>query len=122
MQNGIQVVLLSGLVQMCGNSAPQSTYNDPDQILSCEEYQIILDVEILVGQECTADSDCDQTLNVGEDICESNSILVHASYETEYFDTLYEEALAFGCQLSFAVNQDCDKTSATCSGGICSWQ
>ena len=124
MQNGIQAALLSGLVQMCGSPAPQqsSTYNDPDQVLSCEEYQIIMDVELMVAVECDTDSDCDQILISGDETCESNSILVHNVYESEYFYGFYDEAISFGCEVTLEMNQDCSNETASCDYGVCAWR
>ena len=124
MQNGIQAVLLSGFVQMCGNPTPEtsSTYNDPDQVFSCEEYQLIMDVELMVGKECDTDSDCDQILLSGDETCESNSILVHNDYEAEYFYGFYDEAISFGCELDFEINQDCSYQTPTCDAGVCAWR
>lgn len=117
-----QVVLFSGMVQMCGGSSSSSDTNSSDGFFSCSDYQIMLEVEVAIGEECSTDADCTQVLISGDETCEPNSILVNDDYDTSYFSSLYDEAIEAGCSITLDMNEDCAATEVACSRSTCTWQ
>ena len=118
-----KIIAMSAFIQMCGGGASNDS-NTPlnsDQYFTCDEYQLMLDVELMVAVECTTDAECNQIVYYGEDTCESNSILVSEEYVSEYFYTLYDEAVGFGCNLEFEMNENCSNQEAVCNLGKCQW-
>ena len=71
--------LALSLISMCGT--PQSSQDEPTATgFSCSDYQIMLDVELKVGQECVVDSDCQQVLTGTGCGCESDDIIEVISF------------------------------------------
>ena len=123
MQQSAQIVFLSGFIQMCGNPSPESTTDDhnSDQFFSCEDYQIMIDVELYIAKECVSDVECDQILIEGDLTCEANSLLVNASYDSSHFYSLYDDAIMYNCELDIPLNENCTLSQASCVEGICAW-
>ena len=115
-----QVVLLTSMVQMCGGTSSSSSSSSSD-FFSCEDYQLMIDVELKVGQACSVDADCTQELIQGDESCDANAIVVNDDYETSYFYDLYDEATAAGCSISLDMNTDCSLSDVVCSSGTCGW-
>lgn len=122
MQQSAQIVMLSGMIQMCGNSSSNQGNDYSDGLFPCSDYQLMIDVELEVGRECSTDTECDQIIFEGDLECESNSLLVNSTYQEEHFTTLYEEALAQGCIINLPLNEDCSATQPQCEQGTCVWQ
>ena len=109
-------ILVVTTLSFCNNS----NNTTPTQTgFSCEEYEIMLDVEAELAQDCTDSSECTQVLF--EDTCESNSLLTNASFDTEYLFDLYEEGTNAGCELALPINTDCSKETPTCIQSQCRW-
>ena len=115
-----QVLFFSGMLQMCGGTSSSSSSESSGEF-SCEDYQLMLDVEIKVGEVCSSAADCTQVLISGDLECEPNSILVNDDFETSYFSSLYDEAIAAGCDVTLEMNEDCSASEVTCSASTCSW-
>lgn len=115
-----QVVLLSSMVQMCGGTSSSSSSSST--FFSCDDYQLMLDVEVKIGRECSSDSACTQELISGDEMCEANSIVVNDSFDSTYFYDLYDEAVAAGCAVELDINEDCSATDLVCSSSQCSWE
>ena len=109
-------------MQMCGDST--STYEAPTSTgLSCRDYQIILDVEVLVAEECVTDSDCDQVLDGTGCGCATDDLIVAADYDSEYFYEMWDQAVGESCEIEFATTCECNPSAQpVCNAGICEWQ
>ena len=123
MQQSAQFIVVSRFIQLCGtpSSETASTNSDDGYFVSCEDYQLMLDVEMTIGQECTMNSQCNQILIEGDLHCESNSLLVNTSYVSEHFYSLYDEAILQGDTIDIPFNEDCSATQNRCIQGRCSW-
>ena len=115
-----QVLVFSGMLQMCGGSTSSSS-SESSWEFSCEDYQLMLDVELKIGESCTSDADCTQVLISGDQECEPNSILVNDDYETSHFSSLYDEAIAAGCDVVLEMNEDCAANEVVCAASVCTW-
>ena len=108
-------------MQMCGDAS--SSYTPTSTGFSCSDYDIMLDVEVKIAQECTTDSDCDQLLNGTGCGCETDELIANRHFDTTYFYDLYDEALGEGCSIDFGTTCECDPTvSPVCEAGSCAWQ
>jgi len=115
-----QLVLIGGMVQMCGG-APSSEPVGPYGF-SCDDYQLMIDVELDIGQGCNTDADCTQDLISGDAACPSNTVVVNDDYNTTYFYDLYDEAIDAGCAIELDINQDCSATDLVCWNAQCTWR
>ena len=120
MSQFMQVIVFSGMLQMCGDSSSSGGDESPYEF-SCEDYQLMVDVEIRIGEACSSDADCTQVLISGDMACEPNSIVVSDDFDTSYFSELYDEAVAAGCDITLEMNEDCSATEVVCAASTCSW-
>ena len=108
-------------MQMCGNPSTSSTPTSTGY--SCSDYQIMLDVEVLLAEECVTDSDCDQILDGTGCGCATDDLIANNDFDTTYFYDLYDEALGESCSIDFATTCECDPTAQpVCNAGTCGWQ
>ena len=118
MQLSSQMAAIGIMVQMCGSTGPST--DTASEGYNCRDLEIIIDVEMIVARECDADSECSMVL--AEETCESNSVLVHEDYDSDYFYDLMDQANALGCEIELPRNNDCSATTPVCDVGVCSWQ
>ena len=118
MQLKSQMAAIGLMVQMCGSTAPNT--NTEATGYSCNDYQIMINVEMILARECGVDSECTQVL--AEETCGSNSVITNADYESDYFYELLEGAEAIGCEIDLPRNEDCSVSAAVCDVGVCRWQ
>ncbi len=120
METQTTTIALMSLLSMCGNPYPS---DEPTSTgFRCSDYQLMLDVELKVAQECSTDSDCQQVLSGTGCGCESDDMIANTSYNTSNFYDLYDEAEAEGCSIEFYTECDCDASAVpVCSAGTCSW-
>ena len=112
------LALMSGTCDGGSSSSDQSSSG----AFSCSDYQLMLDVELTVGQQCTTDSDCDQVLSGTGCGCETDDLVVNHTYDTVIFYDIYDEALASGCSPTFGTSCECPMGVTTvCDAGTCSW-
>lgn len=121
MTRTISALALSSAVQMCGGGGADSSEVTPSGY-SCKDYQIIVDVEVLIGRECTAASECAQVAFESEAACESESMLLNSDFDATYLFEMVDEAESYGCALELPLNDDCGATEPSCAGGACSWR
>ena len=108
-------------MQMCGT--------DPDRDVptstgySCNDYQIMLDVETYIAQECNTDADCTQPLDGTGCGCSTDDLIANDRYEADYFYEMYDEALGESCTIEFDTSCDCDSSAVpSCEFGTCVWR
>ena len=109
-------------VAVCGGSAPDPGSVPTSSGLTCNEYNLIIKVELLVGKECETDDECSQIIEV-EDTCPTADRVVSSEYDTEYLYTMIDEAESMGCTVIYPGDRgDCDPDSeAVCEVGTCTW-
>ena len=110
-------------VAVCGGS-PSPYPDDPPTStgIRCSDYQLMIDVEIDIANDCSFDSQCDQVIPV-DDACTTADKVVNIDYDLEHLLSLIEEAEGVGCSINFGARGDCDSTAgAACSSGSCRWQ
>ena len=116
-------IALLTLIQFCGNSTPSPEEQLAEgQVFSCSEYQLMLEVEMMVAGECVEDSECDQIVITGDLDCEANSLVATTNFDTIYFYDMYDEALGYGCSIELDMNDDCSLTTTGCNAGVCGWR
>ena len=109
-------------VAVCGSSAPDPGDVPTSTGLTCNEYNLIVKVELMVGDDCSSDSECDQVIPVDDD-CPTADRLVSIEYDTDYVLDLIEEAEGEGCTIEYPGSPgDCDPDSIpVCHVGQCRW-
>ncbi len=90
---------------------------------SCDDYTLMLDVELILAQECTTDSQCGQILSGTGCGCETDDIVANSAFDTTYLYDLYDEAAAAGCSYSAPTTCACPAATGTsCDAGTCAWR
>ena len=109
------------LISMCGTTPePEVDPNSPGEI--CWAYDKMLEVELLIGQECNVDSDCQQVLSGTGCGCETDDLIVNTSYDATYFYDLLDDAATDGCAIDFNTVCDCNPNAEpACIAGTCGW-
>lgn len=122
MQSSSSLILILTSLSFCGDTSPSSDTTSPYEF-SCDDYQLMLEVELFVGQECSEDEQCQQIILEGDLECEANSIVGNINFDSVHFYNLYDEALAAGCSsIDLQINQDCSATETVCRNATCEWQ
>ena len=80
-------------MSFCSNSSSTTQEDSSSGFFSCEDYQIMLDVEVTLAVECSNSQQCQQILVEGEMECEANSIIANENFDSEYFYSLYDKKL-----------------------------
>ena len=89
---------------------------------TCSDYQIMIDVELNILQECYSDSECDQSLDGIQTDCPQNPPLLSSDISSEYMYELLEEADEYGCTIEIKTNDVCAPSAkAACISGSCAW-
>ena len=121
MDTPTSAVALMSLISMCGTSSSSSEEPTPSG-WTCSEYQIMLDVEVSLAEECNVDSECQQVLSGTGVGCATDDLIANTSYNTNYFYDLYDEAVGYGCSIDFDTSGECDPDAEpACNGGTCGW-
>ena len=89
---------------------------------TCEDYQLMIDVEFEVLQACSDNAECTQVLDgLGGD-CESDTPIVNAEANASYIYDMVEEAEGYGCSIDIATSGFCSEDAeAVCQAGVCGW-
>ena len=89
---------------------------------SCKDYQIIIDVELRMLQDCSDNTECTQLLDGFGSDCESDTPIVNAEADTSYIYDMVEEAEGYGCSIDIATSGFCSEDAeAVCQAGVCGW-
>ena len=110
-------------VAVCGGSAPDPGSVPTSTGLTCNEYNLMIKVELLLGKECDFDEDCDQIIEV-EDTCPTADRVLNVDFDTDYLHMLIDEAESVGCTVVYPGDRgDCDPESVpVCEVGACTWR
>lgn len=119
MSLSISDVLIVTTMSFCTQSRPSSTPTASG--FSCDDYTIMLDVEIRLARECTTDSDCEQVLFEGDLECDANTVVGSIHFDSNYLYDLYDEATLMGCMIELPINDDCSRDELICASGTCEW-
>ena len=117
--SSVQQILVITTLSFCNNNQSQSPTTNTG--FTCDDYAIMMDVELRLAQSCTDNSECTQVLFEGEQTCESNSVLGSEHFDSKYLFDLYDEAIAEGCSVELPMNTDCSNTIPTCIQSKCVW-
>lgn len=106
-------------VAMCGSSGGDS---EPSSDSVCNDYNLMIRVEFIIGDDCDYDEECDQIIPV-EDSCPTADRLLNRDFDSEYLLGLIDDAEAAGCTVEYPGDRgDCDPDSlAVCEMGRCMW-
>ena len=88
------------LVAVCGGSAPDPGDTPTSTGLTCNEYNLMIKVELLVGKRCDYDEECDQIIPV-DDTCPTADRVVSSEYDSSYLFDLIDDAEAEGCTVEY---------------------
>ena len=110
------------LVAVCGGSAPDPADLPTSTGFSCNDYNLMIKVEYLVGRECVADEECEQIIPVDE-TCPTSDLVLSSDFDTVYLEDLIAEAEGEGCTVVYPGSRgDCDpEAEPVCGMGGCTW-
>ena len=111
---------------MCGGGGPSTPPASSVEAVSpagwtCDEIQLMTEVELRTLQTCTTDDECDTVLgDTGE--CPTDDLVVIGRYEDGFIYHMLDEADAIDCDMSFITSGDCPEFALTaCIDGTCGW-
>ena len=108
------------LIGLCDGGSSSSD-RDPF-VITCSEYQLMIDVELEFGQECSLDAQCDQVLTGTGVGCETDDLVVRNDYNATYVYDMIEDAEDAGCTVEFDTTGECPPDGETaCVWTRCSW-
>ena len=119
MSVSISDVLIVTTMSFCTQSSPSSAPTASG--FSCDDYAVMLDIEIRLARECTTNTDCEQVLFEGELECEANSLVGSTAFDSTYLYDLYDEAVFMGCMVELPINNNCTRDELACISGTCAW-
>lgn len=102
----------------CSSNSNDSSQNDPFAF-SCSDYQIMVDVEVEILQECSTDAQCEQVLE--NNSCDGGAISSNPNIDPSYFFELVDEAEAAGCNVEIVAECGDSDSTPTCHYGTCGW-
>jgi len=119
----VQIATVLTLVQTCGGGGYEPEPATSTGI-SCEDYELMLNIEIEFAEECEVDADCDQVLSgTGEEDCDTDDLIVTADYDPSWFYDTLEEAEGVGCIIELNTVSTCNPTAEpACVWTKCRWQ
>ena len=106
-------------VAICGSSAPESAESTG---YNCRDYNAMIRVEFIIGDDCGYDEDCEQIIPVDE-TCPTADRLLSNDFDSEYLRDLINDAEAQGCTVHYPGDRgDCDPEAIpVCEVGQCTW-
>ncbi len=117
----VTVLAASLLVGLCACD-PETTDEVTSTGWSCSDYEIMLDVEYELAQQCSSDSECGQVLSGTGCGCETDDLVASTSFDTTYLTELRDEADDVGCTYSVPTTCSCPAaTGFVCDAGTCAW-
>ena len=103
---------------LCGSNSSPPQQELPSGF-TCWDYQIMMDVELDILDECSYDEQCTQHLDGMN--CGGN-ITSNINYDPSYLYDLYDEAILYGCNI--VIDAECnnaENATAYCNAGRCEW-
>ena len=89
---------------------------------TCGEYQLMIDVEFGVLQECSNHAECTQLLDGFGSGCESDTPIINASADPSFIYEMRDEAESYGCSIDLPTSGFCaEDAEAVCQAGVCGW-
>ena len=105
---------------MCQSNTPNSEPTPSG--LTCHEYQLIIDVELMANQRCNSDDECTQLLDGFGSDCDSDTPVMSAFADPSYIYELVDEAEGHGCTVTVETTGQCwEDAEAVCMSGSCEW-
>lgn len=118
-----ELFLISAMSSSCGGGSSSSSSSESGYEFTCEDYQIMMDVEVDLATTCSTDSDCTQELYGTGCGCSTDDIVANGSFDTTYLYELWDDADDASCSLDFDTTCDCDASAQpACVSGTCTWQ
>ncbi|MCP4804630.1 MAG: hypothetical protein GY884_04705 [Proteobacteria bacterium] len=116
-----ELFLISAMSGSCGGSSSSSSSSTGT--FSCEDYQIMMDVEVELATTCSTDSQCTQVLYGSGCGCSTDDVVANGSFDTTYLYDLWDEADDATCSVEFDTSCDCDASAQpVCVSGNCTWR
>lgn len=120
MSLSVSEILIITTMSMCSQNNESS---EPTPFgFTCEDYDIMINVELRLARSCSTVDDCQQVLFAGDLACEPNSIVGHVDFNSNYLYELMDEAIQTGCPVELPIPQDCSDTALACVNDMCTWQ
>ena len=105
---------------MCQSNPPASEPTPGG--FTCEEYQLMIDVELMAIQSCSNTDECTQLLDGFGSGCNSDTPLINASANSSYIYDMVDEAEGYGCNVTVETTGQCwEDAEAVCMSGSCGW-
>ena len=117
-----QILLSTTTMGSCDGGSSGSSSSSTGAF-SCEDYQLMMDVEVELATECSTDDECTQVLSGSGCGCSTDDVIANGDFDTTYLFDLWDEAEAATCELDFDTTCDCDSSAQpTCVSGHCAWR
>lgn len=89
---------------------------------TCSDYQVMIDVELNLADNCQTDSECTQVLSGTGCGCGTDDRIASVYFDTSYFYDLSDEASIAGCNIDFGTDCTCPPNAEpACVSGSCVW-
>ena len=108
-------------VSTCGGTS-SSQDNSEGSMSTCRAYQIMIDVELDLADNCQTDSECTEVIYGTGNGCATDDRIGTSSFDTSYLYDLIDEADLEGCNIDFGTTGECPVDGTpVCDRGACSW-
>ena len=88
-------------VSTCGGTN-SSQGNSEGSMSTCRSYQIMIDVELDLADNCQTDSECTEVIYGTGNGCSTDDRIATSSFDTSYLYDLIDEADLEGCTIDSA--------------------
>lgn len=120
---GLFEIFLISATTMGSCNGSSSSSSSSTGTFTCDDYQIMMDVEVDLADDCSTDAECTQVLSGSGCGCSTDDVIANGSFDTTYLYDLWDEADAASCSLDFDTSCDCDASAQpACVSGTCTWR
>ena len=108
-------------VSTCGGTG-SSQDNSEGSMSTCRSYQIMIDVELDLADNCQTDSECTEVIYGTGNGCSTDDRIATSSFDTSYLYDLIDDADLEGCNIDFGTTGECPVNGTpVCEMGACTW-
>ena len=118
------MLVFAAFASTCGNTNSDPYRQTPTSTgIYCEEYELMIQVELDVADDCTTDYDCAQIVSGTGCGCSTDDRIANIGFDTSYVYDWMNEAEGEGCSIDYETTCDCfPSAQPVCWGGSCQWR
>jgi len=118
------ILVFAAFASTCGNTSSNSYWETPTSTgIYCEEYELMIQVDLDFADDCTSDYECAQILSGTGCGCATDDRIANMSHDTSFIYEMQEEAEGEGCSIDYETDCDCDPSAQpVCWAGNCEWR